>query len=74
DSLTLHQRRVLQAIARNGGQNILSQEFILENNLGNSSSVQTSIRLLMKRQILDRESGIYFLTDVFFREWIRHLI
>lgn len=74
DSLTLHQRRVLQAIARNGGQNILSQEFILENNLGNSSSVQTSIRLLMKRQILDRESGIYFLTDVFFREWIRYLI
>ena len=74
DSLTLHQRRVLQAIARNGGQNILSQEFILENNLGNSSSVQTSIRLLMKRQILDRESGIYFLTDVFFREWICRLI
>ncbi|MCK9559768.1 MAG: ATP-binding protein [Candidatus Marinimicrobia bacterium] len=74
DSLTLHQRRVLQAIARNGGQNILSQEFILENNLGNSSSVQTSIRLLMKRQILDRESGIYFLTDVFFRDWICRLI
>jgi len=74
DSLSLHQRRVLQAIARNGGNNIFSHEVILEHNLSNTSSVQTSLRLLMKRLILDREEKVYFITDVFFKEWIRRMI
>jgi AAA+ ATPase superfamily predicted ATPase len=73
DSLTLHQRRVLQAIARNGGNNIFSQEIILDHNLNNTSSVQTSLRLLMKRQILDRAKKVYYITDVFFKEWIRRM-
>jgi hypothetical protein len=74
DSLSLHQRRVLQAIARNGGNNIFSQEVIQDHNLGNTSSVQTSLRLLMKRLLLDREEKVYFITDVFFKEWVRRMI
>ncbi len=71
DGLSLHQRRLLFAIAAFGGGALFSQDFIRNNNLGSSSSVQTSVRLLMKRQILDKEQNTYFLTDIFFREWIR---
>jgi len=71
DGLSLHQRRVLVAIATHGGSSLFSQDFIRENNLGNSSSIQTSLRLLMKRQVLDKEENTYFITDVFFKEWIR---
>ncbi|MBU4443523.1 hypothetical protein KJ656_00345, partial [bacterium] len=71
DGLSLHQRRVLIAIATHGGSSLFSQDFIRENNLGNSSSIQTSLRLLMKRQVLDKEKNIYFITDVFFKEWTR---
>ena len=74
DVLSLHQRRLLYAIAAFGGNSLFSQDFIIDNNLGNSSSVQTSVRLLMKRQILDREDNTYFITDIFFRDWIRRKI
>ncbi len=71
DALSLHQRRLLYAIARSGGNSLFSQDFISDYNLGNSSSVQTSVRLLMKRQILDKEKNTYFITDIFFKEWIQ---
>ncbi|RKY52150.1 MAG: hypothetical protein DRP89_08130, partial [Candidatus Neomarinimicrobiota bacterium] len=70
DGLSLHQRRLLYAIAAFGGNSLFSQDFISDYNLGNSSSVQTSVRLLMKRQILDKEKNTYFITDIFFKEWI----
>ncbi|MEJ2633965.1 MAG: ATP-binding protein [Calditrichia bacterium] len=71
DGLSLHQRRLLFAIAASGGNALYSQDFIRDNNLGSSSSVQTSVRLLMKRQILDKERNSYFIMDIFFKEWIR---
>ncbi len=74
DGLSLHQRRLLYAIAAFGGNSLFSQDFISDYNLGNSSSVQTSVRLLMKRQILDKEKNTYFITDIFFKEWIRRKI
>lgn len=71
DSLPLHQRRTLQAIASQGGGNIFSHSFIEENNLGAYASVQTSIRLLVKKGILDKENNTYVFTDVFFKEWVK---
>ena len=70
DGLSLHQRRLLYAIASSGGNYIFSQDFIRDYNLGNPSSVQTSVRLLMKRQIIDKDKNTYFITDIFFKEWI----
>lgn len=71
DNLSLHQRRVLQAIAGRGGRNIFSQDFLQDTNLGALPSVQTSVRLLMKKGILGREDDVYSMTDVFFKDWIR---
>ena len=74
EGLSMHQRRLLQSIANMGSNHIFSQDFIFSGNLGTSSTVQTSLRLLVKKQILDKENNNYFFTDVFFKEWIKRKI
>ena len=61
---------MLIAIASSGGENVFSSDFIRDNDLGAVSSVQTSINLLMKKEIIDKEDNIYYITDVFFKKWI----
>jgi hypothetical protein len=70
ERLSLHQRQVLQAIARSGGQKVFGREFLAAHRLGSHSSVQTSLRLLLKDQVLFKANGEYRFADPFFREWI----
>jgi len=70
DRLSLHQRQVLQAIARAGGRNVFASEFLTAHRLGSHSSVQTSLRQLLKEQIVLKVNGEYRIADSFFREWI----
>jgi len=71
ESLTMNQRRLLIGIASSSGRDIFSKNFIKENDLGAVSSVQTSASLLMKKEIIDKEDGEYYINDVFFKEWIK---
>lgn len=70
DSLSNHQKKLLMAIAKYGGQNIQGAEFIKMGGVGAASSVQTSKNILLKRDFLDKENNYYFITDIFFKEWI----
>ena len=70
DRLSLHQRQVLQAIARSGGRNVFAGEFLTSHRLGSHSSVQTSLRQLLKEQVLTKANGEYRFADPFFREWV----
>jgi AAA+ ATPase superfamily predicted ATPase len=70
DQLSLHQRQVLQAIARSGGRNVFANEFLTVHRLGSHSSVQTSLRQLLKEQVLVKVDGEHRIADPFFREWI----
>ena len=71
NTLPLHQKRMLIAITSSGGENVFSRDFIRDNDLGAVSSVQTSINLLMKKEIIDKkDNNIYYITDVFFKKWI----
>ena len=70
DQLSLHQRQVLQAIARSGGRNVFASEFLRVHRLGSHSSVQTSLRQLLKEQVLVKIDGEHRIADPFFREWI----
>jgi AAA+ ATPase superfamily predicted ATPase len=70
DRLSLHQRQVLQAVARSGGRSVYATAFLTANRLGSHSSVQTSLRQLMKEQIVARSDAEYRIADPFFREWI----
>lgn len=71
DSLTLHQRHVLQAISVHGGTSPFSQGFIQGARLGSASSVQKSLKLLVGKNILERENGEYSFSDVWFGEWVK---
>ncbi len=70
ERLSLHQRQVVQAIAKGGGRNMFSRDFLTTHRLGSHSSVQTSLRLLLKEQVLFKTNGEYRIADPFFREWI----
>jgi len=70
DRLSLHQRQALQAIARGGGRNVFSAAFLSAHRLGSHSSLQTSLRLLLKEQVLVKVHDEYRFTDPFLREWI----
>lgn len=71
DNLTLHQRNILRAIANFGGEKIFSQEFITETDIGPVSSLQTSIVLLIKKEIIEKTNGSYEISDVFFKGWVK---
>jgi uncharacterized protein len=70
DRLSLHQRQVLQAVARGGGRNVFAATYLAAHRLGSHSSVQTSLRLLVKEQVLAKVQDEYRFTDPFLREWI----
>ena len=70
DRLSMHQRQLLQAIAKGGGRKVFAREFLTTHRLGSHSSVQTSLRQLLKEQILLKAGGEYRISDAFFREWI----
>jgi hypothetical protein len=70
ERLSLHQRQVLQAIARSGGRSVYATGFLTSHRLGSHSSVQTSLRQLLKEQVVSRIDGEYRIADPFFREWI----
>jgi len=70
ERLSLHQRQVLQTIARAGGRNIFARSFLATHRLGSHSTVQTSLRQLLKDQVVLKVTGEYRIADPFFREWI----
>jgi len=71
DGLSLRQRLFLKAISKSQGKPIFSKDFISENELGTSGSVQKSIILLKKKNIIDTEGKEILFNDVFFKEWIK---
>jgi len=71
DALSLHQRRLIEALTLQPEKELFSSKFITENELISAGSVQSSIKILLKRGLVDKENGKYFIIDIFFREWIR---
>ena len=70
DRLSLHQRQVLQAIGQGGGRNVFAASYLAAHRLGSHSSMQTSLRLLVKEQVLAKTHGEYRFVDPFLREWV----
>jgi len=71
DGLSLHQRLLLKAIIKSPEQPLFSKNFIFENELGTPGSIQKSISLLTKKNIIDVEGREIRFNDVFFKEWIK---
>jgi hypothetical protein len=71
DGLSMHQRLFLKAIIRSPERSIFSKEYVSENELGTPGSIQKSISLLTKKNIIDTEDKDIRFNDVFFKEWIK---
>lgn len=69
--LTDHQWKVLRAIAKEGSiKKILSKDFISKHKLHTTSSVQTSIKALLNKEMVYKENESYFVYDVFLERWL----
>ncbi|MBI4667817.1 MAG: ATP-binding protein [Elusimicrobia bacterium] len=71
DALTLAQRHLLQAIAISGGMDLFSKDFINTHCLGSASSVQKSVKLLINKEVLEKENGNCQFADIWFGEWVK---
>lgn len=71
DALSLNQRAALAAIVTHGGTNIFSQEFLKHSGISSLATLQTSLKLLAKKGVVEKVKNTYAVSDVFFREWIR---
>jgi AAA+ ATPase superfamily predicted ATPase len=74
DSLAGKQKDLILALALNPKANIYSQEFLVEHELGTPATVQTAVKALEKKGLLDRANGSYSISDVFFVEWLKRKI
>lgn len=70
DSLSPHQRVLLQAIASEGTA-IYSEEYRRRHKLGSASSVTTSMKALAEKELVSGSSGNREVADVFLGEWLR---
>ena len=70
ESLTSYQRKVVVALANREEEKIYSHEFIEKFDLKSPSSLQKTIKELVKKRIIYKKKDIEF-TDPFFFQWIK---
>ena len=70
DSLSQHQRTVLEAIALEG-RAIYSEEYRTRHKLGGAGSVRSSLRALETKELVERSNGDWIVADIFLAEWLR---
>lgn len=69
--LSPRQQDLLRAMAREEPvEKILSEEFIIRNNLGTASSIQGSLRALERKGLVQRETDGWHILDYFLAKWI----
>lgn len=74
DGLAGKQKDLILALALSPEANIYSQDFLTKYELGAPATVQTAVRALEKKGLLDRQNGGYSISDIFFVEWIKKKI
>ena len=70
--LTLRQRDLLIAVGHEGqARQITGMQFVKRHHLSSASSVQKAAQLLVEKQLLTHQQGIYEVYDKFLAEWVR---
>jgi len=72
DSLTLNQRRVLVAIAREEGD-FYSKDFLTRYGFERASTVQAVIRSLREKELIVKEGEKYLIENPLFELWIKRI-
>ena len=74
DGLAGKQKDLILALSLNPEANIYSQEFLSKHELGAPATVQTAVKALEKKGLLDRQNGSYSISDIFLVEWVKRKI
>ena len=70
--LTIRQRDLLVAIGREGkASHITGASFVKRHHLSSASSVQKAALLLVEKQLLTHQQGVYEVYDKFMAEWLK---
>ena len=69
--LTAKQKQVLLAIVREGKpESLMSQAFLQKYHLG-ASTVQGAVKVLLDRDFITQDEGVYQLSDKFLAQWLK---
>jgi uncharacterized protein len=72
DSLASNQRKMVEALAAESTPvKVYSASFVKTSGLGTPSACQRVVAALQDRDLVDHESGSYFISERFFRLWLR---
>lgn len=71
DALTINQKTLMKAISVHGGKNLFSSEYLSVSGIKAGSTLQTTLKLLLKKGLLEKQSGDHVITDIFMKEWIK---
>lgn len=72
DSLAASQKKLMMAIAEEMQvKNIYSTAFLSKYKLISASRIKKALYSLEKEALVEHANGVYYIEDVFFREWIR---
>lgn len=74
DNLTGVQQRMLEGIASGTIENIFSNEFLQRHQIGTRPGAEKTVKLLIKKDILEKEKNQYIISDLWFCEWIKYYI
>lgn len=70
--LTVRQRNLLVAIGEEGkARKITGMDFVRRYHLNSASSVQKGVGVLMDKQLITHQQGVYEVYDMFLAEWLR---
>ncbi|MFH1260008.1 MAG: ATP-binding protein [Elusimicrobiota bacterium] len=74
ENLTGVQQRMLEGIASETIENIFSNDFLLRHQIGTRPGAEKTVKLLVKKDILEKEKNRYVISDIWFYEWIKYNI
>lgn len=70
DNLTLNQQKALKILIKKNGQNLYDEEYLVEYKL-KVGSLQTALKGLLQKDIIDKIKNIYYLQDPLFEYWLK---
>lgn len=70
ESLSTNQKRFLRGLSLESEIKPFGSDFVRRYGLGSPSNVQRAVEALFDRDIIDRENGLFTITDRFFKIWV----
>lgn len=72
DNLTQNQKKVLKIVVQKDGVSLYDEQYFAKYEI-KSSSFQTALNSLMKKDVVDKNGSIHYISDPLFEYWVKKL-